>query len=223
MDGDGETIRRPSGQSFPSKLATTILSSGRVRVATASGADLSPAACGPRRWLLHQAALWRALYRHMRLSSDPTRHASCSQHGRVDLRMEPGNADACCSRRTARAGNTGPLSATSRRRLEGFRKFARHTDCRIAHRRNVSASRVRANAQTRRALGFHPQFRDKRRAKIGIGQIMRVFRMRSLTPIRKDAFCASSVRATARSSAVWTDCSSSIHWRAKVYTKAHRA
>jgi hypothetical protein len=39
--------------------------------------------------------------------------------------------------------------------------------------------------------------------------------MRSLAPIRTDAFSASSDRATTRSCAVRKDCSSSIHWRAK--------
>src|SRR5262245_10803308 len=68
------------------------------------------------------ASVQGALHRHVCLPRDPPGHAAEARDARVDLRLEPRNADAGRARRTPRSRAAGPVQTPHRRRVEGRRQ-----------------------------------------------------------------------------------------------------
>ena len=69
------------------------------------------------------AALWCALHRHVAVSCHPLRRAQAPWHVRGHLRLEPGDADACCSRKAADRGSAGGTAPARRWRFQGLRQL----------------------------------------------------------------------------------------------------
>ena len=92
-----------------------------------------------------------ALHRHEPVPGDPPRCALPPRHGRGDLRLEPGDADACRPRWAAHPGNPRRSSTSRGRSFQGLGKPCRAL-CgrRCASRRHSCASQPRAAAAERR-------------------------------------------------------------------------
>src|SRR5262249_3746099 len=104
------------------------------------------------------SSLWRRLYRHVPLSCHPSRGARAARYARDDLWLEPGNADARRSGRSAHPGGPGFASTAPGRCLQGFGNPHGHAESAAVHRSDFRAGCVRTAGsppRDRRAESSH--------------------------------------------------------------------